>query len=222
MMKRIAVPITAPFMRGAIADIKEASEIADINIIELRLDCMNDPDLEKLIGYSKIPVIVTNRHADEGGGKFKCEEKERIASLQRACYLKANYVDIELNHFYNLDRKSTTRLIVSYHNFNETPENLDEIYKRIVDKGADIVKIATQANSYDDCERMLDLIKSKHNEKDIIGICMGKKGIKTRIRGPLEGGYLTFACLDKNKASASGQVTIPELKNYWKILKEFD
>jgi len=217
MLKRIAVPITAPLMEDALGDIQEASEVADI--IELRLDYMSNPNLERLVEASTIPVIVTNRHPDEGGKNKIITEKERINYLQRACHLGVKYVDMELGHFHDLDRKATTRLIVSYHNFDETPQNLDVIYKTIFDKGADIVKIATKANSYDDSRRMLNLIADKHNEMDIIGICMGEKGTITRVLGPVYGGYLTFASLDKGKASAPGQLSVHELKTAWKILE---
>jgi 3-dehydroquinate dehydratase/shikimate dehydrogenase len=178
---------------------------------------MNSPSIERLIDASNVPVIVTNRPACEGG-KFNGTEKERITYLQRACHLGVKYVDMELDHFHDLDRKATTRLIVSYHNFNETPQNLDEIYSKIVDKGADIVKIATKANSYDDSRRMLNLIAAKHNEMDIIGICMGEKGVATRVLGPVYGGYLTFASLE-GKASAPGQLDVHDLKTAWNVLR---
>lgn len=210
---RIAIPITASTMDEALEDIDKAAEVADI--IELRIDYMQNPDLERLLAHSSLPKIVTNRTQYEGG-KFQGSEEKRIAYLQEAISLGVEYVDIELNHFRPLDKKST-RLIVSYHNFEQTPEDLDEIYKRIVNKGADIVKIATKAQNYEDNLRMLNLIAN--SDRDTIGICMGKEGIITRVLGPVYGGYLTFASLGEGKSSAPGQLTADELREAWRFLQ---
>lgn len=210
---RIAIPITAESMDGALRDMDKAAEIADI--IELRIDYISSPNLERLLRHSQTPKIVTNRTKYEGG-RFQGSEDERIAYLREAIALGAEYVDIELNHYQPLERGGT-KLIVSYHNFEETPDNLDKIYQRISRKSPDIVKIATKAQSYKASLRMLDLIANA--ERDIIGICMGQKGIITRVYGPALGGYLTFASLSEGKSSAPGQLSVDELRRTWQLLR---
>ncbi|MBI4167747.1 MAG: type I 3-dehydroquinate dehydratase [Candidatus Aenigmarchaeota archaeon] len=212
---KIAVPIIARNMEEALYDIERASGVADI--LELRIDYMKRPDLKRLLSSSPLPKIVTNRVAGEGG-EFHGSEDERFAYLEEAADLGAEYVDVELNCFRRIPRKST-KLIVSHH-LGRTPDDLQEIYRNIVDSGADVVKIATMANSYQDSVRMLNLILQASSEgKDIIGICMGEKGIITRIYGPAFGGYLTFASLSDDKKSAPGQITAEELRRMWTLLK---
>ena len=75
---RIAVPITAPSMDQALKDMDEAAKVADI--IELRVDYMLSPKLERLLAHSPLPVIVTNRTKQEGG-MFKGSEEERHAII---------------------------------------------------------------------------------------------------------------------------------------------
>ena len=210
---KIAIPITATSMDEALKDMDKAAKVADI--IELRIDYMDSPDLKKLIGYSQIPKIVTNRTEYEGG-RFHGSEKDRMAYLQEAINLGVEYVDIELNYYQQLDRKKT-KLIISYHNFEQTPNNLDEIYKSIVRKNPDIVKVATMAKNYGDSLKMLDLIFGA--DKDIIGICMGQEGVITRIYGPALGGYVTFASLGEGKSSAPGQLNVGELRQIWRLLR---
>ena len=210
---RIAIPITAASMDEALRDMDKAAEVADI--IELRIDYMSAPNLKRLLQHSQTPKIVTNRNQYEGG-HFQGSEQERIAYLQEAISLGVEYVDIELDYFHPLER-ARTKLIVSHHNFDKTPENLETIYKRIVDKDADIVKIATKAQNYQDSLRMLDLISN--SERGIIGVCMGREGAMTRIFGPVCGGYLTFASLGEGKSSAPGQLTVYELKQVWQLLQ---
>ncbi len=213
---RIAVPITSKTMEEALYDIETASKVADI--LELRIDYMKRPDLGRLLSSSPIPKIVTNRIKYEGG-RFEGSEDQRYACLQEAVELGAEYVDIELNYFRQMPRK-TTKLIVSYHNFDNTPENLGEIHRKLVGSGADIAKIATKANNYQDSLRMLNLISQVRAEgRDIIGLCMGKEGIVTRVLGPVYGGYLTFASLAEGKESAQGQITVDELRKTWGLLK---
>jgi 3-dehydroquinate dehydratase/shikimate dehydrogenase len=210
---RIAIPITAESMDEALRDIDRAAEVADI--IELRLDFMSNPQLERLLRHSQTPKIVTNRTKQEGG-RFEGSEERRIAYLQEAISLGAEYIDIESDYFHPFER-SSTKLIVSHHNFERTPENLEEIYGRISEQNPDIVKIATKAQNYGDSLRMLNLIAGA--DKDIIGICMGQHGIITRVLGSVYGGYLTFASLGEGKSSAPGQLSVAELRSAWQLLQ---
>ena len=210
---RIAIPITAESMDEALRDMDKAAKVADI--IELRLDYMSNPNLERLLGHSQTPKIVTNRTQYEGG-RFQGSEEHRIAYLEQAIALGVEYVDIELDHYHPLER-ANTKLIISHHNFEETPENLNDIYQRIAERNPDIIKIATKANNYDDSLRMLNLIGGA--DRDIIAICMGQEGMITRVYGPAEGGYLTFASLGEGKSSASGQLNVDELRQIWQLLQ---
>ncbi len=212
---KIAVPILANSMDGALRDMDRASLVADI--IELRIDYMPKSNLERLLGHTNLPIIVTNRPMREGG-RFEGNEQDRLAYLQEAIHLKAAYVDIEANSYYPLVRRESTQMIVSYHNFLNTPADLDAIYQRVARYGPDITKIATMAKSYDDSQRMLDLISSASAKGKIIGVCMGDKGAITRIEGPLKGGYLTFASLDKTNSLGEGQLTVAELRRAWEFM----
>jgi 3-dehydroquinate dehydratase/shikimate dehydrogenase len=217
---RIAIPITATSMDEVLKDMDKIGVIAEVDsefehIIELRIDYMSKPNLEKLISHSQLPKIVTNRIKQEGG-RFEGTEDERIAYLQEAIDLGAEYVDIESDYFHPFERGST-KLIVSHHNFQQTPENLEEIYRNIVIQNPDIVKIATKAQNLGDSLRMINLIAN--SDKYMIGICMGQQGVITRVLGPVYGGYLTFASLEKGKASAPGQLSVEELKNTYKLLQ---
>jgi 3-dehydroquinate dehydratase type I len=222
MKPRIAVPITARKVINVYTDMGKAVE-RGANILELRTDFIEDltsRDLEKMIDYlPDIPKIITNRHEAEGG-KCKYEEAKRISLLQEAIKLGAQYVDIEAEHFYPLNKEST-KIILSSHNNAFTPENLqghfNKVRRKAEKEGADIVKIATTANYCEDSLKMLNVIAyAAAYGVDFIGLCMGEKGKLTRIWGPVFGNYLTFACLSHAKQSANGQMTIYELKEAWR------
>ncbi len=222
----IVVPITNFSNKSALGDILKAKKEADI--IELRLDYIKNPHLENLIQKSSKPVIATNRKKSEGG-KFGGSEKERIALLEKAVILNADYVDIELDSGINQIKRmlalrdfcrSASRIIVSYHNFHWTPKNLESIYKKIKGTGCDIVKIATYAKSINDNLIIFDLIeRAKKDGQRIVALCMGEKGEISRILGPIFGSYFTFGSLESGKESAPGQIPVKTLKDIYRINK---
>ena len=208
----ICIPIIANNLEDALHNMAEASMIADI--IELRIDYIKDVDLKRLLEKRTKPVIVTNR-PDREGGKFDGSEEERIALLKLAIRLQADYVDIEHDSIQNIRRDTVhrvpTKIIVSYHNFCKTPDDLTDIYKRLSQSGADIVKIVTHANSITDNVRIYRLLQQ--SQIPMISFCMGELGIISRILYKRFGSYFTFASLRTGKESAPGQISIHELLN---------
>ena len=215
----ICIPIIANKLPGALHDMAEASMVADI--IELRIDYIKDVDLKRLLEKRIKPVIVTNRPVREGG-KFNGSEEERIALLKLAIRLRADYVDIEHDSIQNIRRDTVhrvpTKIIVSYHNFRETPDDLTTIYNRLSQSGADIVKIVTHANSITDNVRIYRLLQQ--SQIPTISFCMGELGIISRILYKRFGSYLTFASLRTGKESAPGQISIHELLNTYQAQKQ--
>ncbi|MBS0615579.1 MAG: shikimate dehydrogenase [Verrucomicrobia bacterium] len=100
-------------------------------------------------------------------------------------------------------------LILSYHNFEETPSDLEGLLKKLKAKSrAQYYKIATMAKSTLDCFRMLELAQKHSN---VIGICMGEDGTPSRILAPLFGTPIMYASLSPEHATAPGQLTMQEL-----------
>jgi len=210
----ICISIIFSNMDAAIADLKKANNIADI--IELRVDYIFGLDIKKLIEAAEKPVIVTNRRKADNG-KFEGAEEERLSILKKAIDLGADYVDIEIDSNYNeiINDKKNSKIIISYHNFDETPENINEIFDKLNSTNADIIKIVTTANKLADNLKIIELIKK--SEKPIIGLCMGPLGEISRILSTIYGSFLTFASLDKGKESAPGQIPAETLRNIYRI-----
>ena len=77
----ICVPIIGPSVSKAQEQIASASAVADI--LELRLDLIDAPDLNILLDSANLPVIITNR-SKRDGGQFKGSDEERLQSLRKA------------------------------------------------------------------------------------------------------------------------------------------
>jgi 3-dehydroquinate dehydratase type I len=225
----ICIPVVATTNEDAVNHMKRCFPLADI--VELRIDFIKQVDMKGLLAHQRNRIMVTNRKKEEGG-KFTGEERERIALLNDAVTLGAGFVDIELRTSDDLreilsdtitHHEGRSQLIISHHIFDGTPSyhELQDIFHECVAKGARIVKIVTFANAVEDTLNILKLIVyAKTVNQKIIAHCMGEKGKISRIMAPFFGAYMSFASLDKGAESAPGQMTVTEMKDLFRILKD--
>lgn len=193
-----------------------------VDLFEVRIDLIGD-SWEKLAKQLRKPWIATNRTTDEGG-KWGGNEARRIEGLLQAIELGADMVDVEFKTK-NLENivplvKKRVKCILSYHNLEKTPP-LDEM-KRIVQRqqkaGADICKLVTTAQEFEDNLAVLQLI-SESPENKMIAFAMGQIGQISRILAPLVGGDFTYASIEKGKESAPGQITVRDLVKIYEMVE---
>jgi len=213
----ICIPITARSAEDTVSEMISASKYADI--VELRIDYIPELQnaeacIEESLKRKTKPVIITNRPEREGG-KFNGSEQDRLHLLQKAIDLGADYVDVEYDSIKQITRQNSSKIIISHHNFKETPHNLSKIYDDICQQKPDIVKIVTYANDITDNIRIFELLKSA--KVPTISFCMGELGYISRILTSKFGGFLTFASLEKGKESAPGQLTADELSKIYHV-----
>ncbi len=113
--------------------------------------------------------------------------------------------------FVDIDWRSKAQgtSIVSYHNFDETPD-LEDVLSQMKARHpkARFYKIAAFASSTLDAIKMVRFQRSHH---DVIGISMGEKGILTRILSPF-----TYAPLTEEDKNAPGQLLWSELETIYR------
>ncbi len=223
----ICIPIIAEETGAAIGMMERAAPVADL--VELRIDRMRNPELERLLAARRIPVIVTNRRRAEGGG-FSGTEKERVAFLTEAARLDADYVDIETETAPILKEElrrvcalSGTKRIASWHDVSKTPAAAF-LQKKLADcmaDGCDIVKIVTYAGDVADGLRLLELIPfARQRGQTVIAFCMGERGRISRIIAPLLGSAISYCPLEPEGASASGQLTAGRMREILSALRD--
>ena len=123
----------------------------------------------------------------------------------------------ELN--YINENKLNLKTIISYHNYDETPEDLVKIIIHMKILHPTIYKISTMCTNENDAINLLQLlIKLKQENKRYIVLGMGEFGTITRVYGTLWGNELTYAPETKDEASAPGQLTKQELKQILDVL----
>lgn len=224
MKIRVCTPITAKKSSEIPALIKKAERMG-ADLAEIRLDYLESFDgIENAVENAKIPLIATNRQYEQGG-KRKQDENERVKTLLKMAKMGFSFLDLEVATS-NIEaitkdlRKNNAKIILSFHNFNETP-NLEELQK-IVDSqikmGADICKLVTMAKSLNDNLTCLSLVAEMSRKTSIICFAMGKLGVPSRILSPVFGGYLTYASLETGMETAPGQIGIKRLREFYRHL----
>jgi 3-dehydroquinate dehydratase-1 len=190
---------------------------AGVDIAELRIDRFPDTGPPAVLDYAHsfraLPTIATIRLAGEGGS-WKSSEQERL-ELFRAVLPAVDGVDVELSAAdlaTEVVRSASSAgkvSIVSYHNFDETPDpaQLEELLHRALGLGADYVKISVMAKTPSDVRALAQFLIA-NQPLPIIAIAMGALGAMSRIFFPALGSRMTFSFI--GDAMAPGQVAYEE------------
>lgn len=198
--------------------------------VELRTDFMHslDPsivtELVRFAHEQNVSVLVTCRDRAQGGAGDWPTEK-RIEILTAALDAGAEFADCEFSHYVRdsvqsqlreaLQRNPKARLILSAHDFSGPFEDLNELYESIVTVCPEAIpKLVYTARHINDCFEGLDLL---HNsDRDVIVLAMGPAGTVSRILAGKAGGFLSFACLSREEATAPGQVPVGRMKDLYR------
>ncbi|MGB5685206.1 MAG: type I 3-dehydroquinate dehydratase [Candidatus Electrothrix sp.] len=229
---KICVSLAGVDIAALVAQACHVAERADV--IEVRLDSMQHPDVSACCTALETPLLFTNRPSWEGGA-FSGSEEQRIEFLLEAVQQQAAYIDCELRaksflrgQLLEAMSASPTRMILSWHNFEKTPPQaeLEEVLAQMMESGdrADktgkiIGKIVTTAHSPEDALRVLRLQEqAKAANFPLSCFCMGEPGRITRLATLYLGGYMTYACLNDAQATAPGQLSLEQLQKLTALL----
>lgn len=206
--------------------------------VELRLDFLEEWDEAGVVSLLKAvdafggEVIATYRVASEGG-RYDGDEATRVSRLEFVGLSRTiDYVDVEYEAWRasaNIRQKiglvcdvnddsgrSRRRLILSRHNFENTPFDVDTMLEVIGHEPAHVLKIACKANNVVDALRVLDTLRRNAGVRPTIALAMGEAGLMTRILARKFGAFLTFASLEAAKESAPGQISLADMKGLYR------
>ena len=190
-----------------------------VDLYEVRIDLIGN-GWQEWANRLRRPWIACNRSKGDGG-KWSGAESTRISRLLEAVGLGAAIVDIELvtgdlaNVIASV-KKSKAECLLSVHNLQRTPAGADlaGIVRQELAAGADICKVVTTANKYEDNLAVLQLVRD-FPEVKLVAFAMGKAGIVSRVLSPLAGGYFTYASISGSAGSAPGQLDAEYLRSLY-------
>jgi 3-dehydroquinate dehydratase/shikimate dehydrogenase len=216
----------------AVRQMREAVS-AGAEMLELRtdyLDHLNKDSVVALIAEAKgaipasIPVIVTCRDSREGGAGDH-PQSLRTEILLAAIEAGADFIDLEYANFTQpeigqrvrsaLASRPKSRLILSAHDFQSKFADVRRLHHDIQQAcpGA-IPKLVYTANHINDCSEAFDLLHGSQGDR--IVLCMGQAGLISRILAKKLGGFVTFASVNEQAATAPGQLTVDRLKGLYR------
>lgn len=206
----------------------DANRYVDADIIEWRADFLPKDEIlqvapaifEKFAGRELLFTLRTRAE----GGEIDLSAQDYVQVIKDVTQLyQPEYVDFE--YFGNKDvfdqMLDFPNLVLSYHNFQETPENMMEILSELTSLNPKVVKVSVMAHTEQD---VLDLMnftrgfKTLNPEQEYVTISMGKVGKVSRITSDVTGSSWSFASLDV--ASAPGQISLSNMKKIREILNE--
>jgi 3-dehydroquinate dehydratase / shikimate dehydrogenase len=221
-MAKICVPVRVHRAEELLDAIDVAARDGDL--VEVRADYLSDPEsalpvVRSLPDELQSRVILTMRTPGQGG-QLPHSEDVRRAFWSKASQLPNVLFDVELDLMEEENRPAfdLSRVICSHHDFTTVPEDLDDLYQRMLATQARIMKIAVQANDATDCLPAFKLLERAHQDnRALIAIAMGYRGLITRVLGPSRGSFLTYGSLDEESPTAPGQITATDLRNLFRI-----
>ncbi|MGI8811892.1 MAG: shikimate dehydrogenase [Pyrinomonadaceae bacterium] len=216
---RICVSLAAATAEEVFRQIARAAQSADI--IEIRFDHLNIREIEKVL--SDLPQIhkqylFTFRPIAEGGRR-EISLTERLDFWTRVRTTMGHLdfmVDLEqdLELPFSFGRERT---IVSSHNFGAKRDDA-AVFGELLQKDASIVKIADSVKTITDSIPLWHLLeRAAAAGRSLIPIAMGEAGKFTRILGPANGTFLTYAALENDAVTAPGQLTMSDLNEVYRI-----
>jgi 3-dehydroquinate dehydratase/shikimate dehydrogenase len=201
----------------------------NVGLMEFRLDYLEPGEItparvSEWIGQAGCPVILTLRRK-ANGGEFLGSESEQMELLRQLAEVEPSYVDLEIETIENFLHGDLTPLkkggvqwVASYHDFENTPEDLNAVYRRLLSAHPDVIKVATFARSFADNFRLLELTsRAKRDHQPIVSAAMGELGSLTRLLAPGAGSLWTYASLGKGQESAPGQFTLEEMRELYAV-----
>ncbi len=227
-----ATKVCISIVETTLSEVKQAVQKAEqqADMLELRLDFIKDIKREDipliLTNIKEKPVIVTCRRKQDHG-YFEGAEEERISLFVESINQNVDYIDVEYDLGREIIKKiqqkiknskdnAKTKIIISYHNFDHTPElnKLQKIYDEIKTLKPNMIKIVTKARSINDNFIIFNLLKEKN---DLVAFCMELEGQISRILAPKFRSRLTYAALEEEKHASRGQITIDGLEKVYHI-----
>ncbi len=217
-MIEICVSLTEPTTARIIDRMADLADAADL--FEIRGDLVADLDLLTILRAKTRPLLFTCRAVSEGGQAYDHDPRRRLALLE-AVKRGYDYVDVEFRSGLRdvMAEMSGRGLVVSYHDLEGTPEDLDGLYEAMSGTGADYVKIAVTPRSIADVGRLLDLAArtAQNGGKPLLPVALGPLGLPSRLLAGRYHAPFTYAAAAAGSEAGPGQLPAALMADLYRV-----
>jgi 3-dehydroquinate dehydratase/shikimate dehydrogenase len=194
------------------AEIQEAAR-RGAQMIEVRLDFLaKAPDFKRLLDKKPCPMVATVRRREDGG-RWSGTEAQRRMLLRQAIVAGFDWIDLETDVADEVARFRKVKRIISYHNLDEVPDDLEQIYATMCRQDPDVVKIAVAAAHATDNLRVMALLKNA--PRPTVAFCLGDMGFASRILGSKLAAPFAYAAFNRERRVALGIPSFDEMKSLY-------
>ncbi|PSH03001.1 MAG: shikimate dehydrogenase [Acidobacteria bacterium] len=206
---------------------KAESVLRENPLIELRLDYLKAPSeamprLRRLVELRPDATIIATCRRTEAGGRFRGSVQEQLDLLRKATEAGCPALDVEIETAEAItgaeweDLRARAAIVLSSHDFKATV-NLEETFERMRSFTADFYKVVGTATCLHDNVVMIRFLEQHCSEYSMVGMCMGEQGLLSRILSIRAGGAFTFGSAARGEATAPGQPTYRELRDFYRV-----
>jgi 3-dehydroquinate dehydratase/shikimate dehydrogenase len=217
----ICVSLTEATTGATLARMEALAPVADL--FEVRADFLRDLDLGALLRTRSKPLLFTCRPESEGGRWPDADTEGRRRLLRQAVERGFDLVDVELRSGFDdvIAAKAGDGLVLSFHDLEGLPDDLDGLHAEMAATGADVIKIVGTAHSVADLGRLMALARRQppcpEPGRGLVSLAMGPLGVPSRILGGRHGAPFTYASPLAGKEAAPGQLPAAELAEGYRV-----
>lgn len=219
----LPTPLRRPWPRivGVVSRAKEWKQLreGECDLVELRLDAPDEAMRDfSLHTACPLPLLLTFRHASEGGYCKAISEEARVQSVRRLLPL-ATAIDWEIAHLASArDLLSEAHArgvacIASAHFWGKTPEKtqLDALEKTACAEGMNVLKIAFTPHDEAEVNMGLSWLTETKHALPVALMGMGAFAKESRSIYARHGSCLMYGYLGQH-ATAPGQLSVAECR----------
>jgi 3-dehydroquinate dehydratase/shikimate dehydrogenase len=221
---RIFVTLAAPTLA---AMEEQATSAAGVHLgYELRLDYLQnwsgfEPELHQMLVRLRAPLAIATCRRAEAGGLFAGSVAEQVDRLEAAVRAGCHRADLEIQSIDRagaaiLDRLRPARVIVSHHDYRQTPP-LGAIYRRLARLPVAFFKIATHARTLQDNLRFAALLRAHRAGGRLVAHGLGPSGLPSRLMALKWGSAFTYGSAGQHLAVASGQLPAQVMRSVYRV-----
>lgn len=217
---RICAVVAAPNARSMWRQLEQG--LRRTRTAELRLDWLSSDNeisqfLHLLASKPLRAILIATCRRREAGGRYRGSIAKQLLHLAEALRAGCTWYDLEVETLSVCPPElldvllGEGRQLLSAHDFQGVPANLNRVAARLAKLPADALKIAAQCDSLKDGLKLLSLARTRRN---LVVMPMGDIALPARILALREGSALTYAPVEN--ATAPGQVSLEEMQDLYR------
>ncbi|MGH9510488.1 MAG: type I 3-dehydroquinate dehydratase, partial [Terriglobales bacterium] len=222
---RVCWTLAVPTAEQVLARARQAKP-QSARFVEVRLDFLREPqqgpEVIGALSRFRIQAIATLRSVF-AGGRYGGSLEGQLRLLRACGNAGAEILDLEIESAEQAGRaavaelRRSARLLLSFHDYLQTPEPVAAILKRLKVFPADFYKVVAHSSRHTENAALLRLNSKARGNGRVLAFALGEIGAPTRVLSVARGAPFTYGAFSNQEAVAPGQMTGQELLERYRL-----